>query len=70
MKKLHLAALAVVAAGGAVLGTPRPAAATYKKAPTLYCCEYRDVRVGFDQILSSCCYIGGCQVTAAGCVAV
>jgi hypothetical protein len=69
MKKLHMAALAVIAAGGTVLGTPSPANATYKAAPTLYCCEYREVRWGFDKILSSCCYIGGCQATANGCVA-
>ncbi|CAA9311650.1 MAG: hypothetical protein AVDCRST_MAG89-1155 [uncultured Gemmatimonadetes bacterium] len=67
MKKLHMAALAVIAAGGTVLGTPTPANATYKVAPTLYCCEYRDVRWGFDKVLSSCCHIGGCQATANGC---
>ena len=70
MKKLHLAALAVIAAGGAVLGTPTPANATYKAAPELYCCEYREVRLGFDKILSSCCHVGGCQASASGCSAV
>jgi hypothetical protein len=67
MKKLHMAALAVIVAGGTVLGTPTPANATYQVAPVLYCCEYRDVRIGFDRILSSCCHIGGCQATATGC---
>jgi hypothetical protein len=70
MKKLHMAALAVIAAGGTVLGTPSPANATYKAAPVMYCCEYREVRWGFDRIRSSCCHIGGCQATADGCTPV
>lgn len=67
MHKLQMAALAVIVAGGALASTPREAHATYKVAPVLYCCEYRQERVGFDQILSSCCHLGGCQVTAGGC---
>jgi hypothetical protein len=69
MKKLHMAALAVIAMGGALAGTPTPADATYSPSPVMYCCEYREVRWGFDKVRSSCCHVGGCKATADGCTA-
>ncbi|HEX8392657.1 MAG TPA: hypothetical protein VF665_09915 [Longimicrobium sp.] len=67
MHKLRFAALAVVVLGGALLGTPHDASATYRKSPAMYCCEYRIVKWGIDQVLNSCCHVGGCQATIDGC---
>lgn len=65
-RRLNLLALAVVAAGGAVLARPAPLQATYLDPRMIFqsCCEATS---GFGQVIYRCCSATGCVVTAAGC---
>jgi hypothetical protein len=65
-RRLNLLAFAVIAGGGALLGTPAPARATYvdPKLVLQSCCTAWD---GW-RIRYKCCSYTGCVVTASGCV--
>lgn len=66
-KRLNLFALAVVAAGGALLARPAPATATYFDPRLLLqsCCEATGP---FGATIYRCCTLTGCMVNANGCV--
>ena len=65
-RRLNLLALAVVAAGGAVLARPAPLAATYHDPKLLLqsCCEATSA---FGSVIYRCCSYTGCVVNASGC---
>lgn len=65
-KRLNLFALAVVAAGGAVLARPDALRATYFDPRLLLqsCCEATGP---FGATIYRCCSMSGCIVTANGC---
>jgi len=65
-KRLNLFALAVVAAGCAVLARPAPLRATYFDPRLLLqsCCEATGP---FGAIIYRCCSMNGCMVTQNGC---
>lgn len=60
--RIRVLALSVVAIGGGVLASPRPAYATYIPPPLHCCCEMD--RYGCK---NKCCSPNGCSVTAEGC---
>ena len=65
-RRLNLLALAVAAAGGAVLARPAPLQATYHdpRAILQSCCTGTN---SFGHEIYRCCTLTGCIVTAAGC---
>jgi hypothetical protein len=65
-KRLNLLALAVVAAGGAMLARPASLGATYFDPKLLLqsCCEASGP---FGSVIYRCCSYTGCVVTARGC---
>ena len=65
-RRLNLLALAVVAAGGAILARPASLGATYVDPKLLLqsCCE----AIGpFGTTIYRCCSVNGCVVTMHGC---
>lgn len=61
--RIRILAMAVVAAGGAVLATPTPAEATYKPPPPQACC----CMMVDGRCVTKCCFAIGCTVNADGC---
>lgn len=67
-KRINLLALLVIAGGGALVGRPTPASATYYNPWTMgqSCCAAYDV---FGGVVQRCCSSTGCLITAGKCIA-
>lgn len=61
--RIRLLALAVVAAGGGILASPRAAHATYQPPPLPYCC----CEISGGQCINRCCSLIGCSINGNGC---